>query len=317
MTKFEVDTNKTANRLFMRVVDFYNIPAGVPTALVFRDNPFNGTVLQGDTEIINELPKLVSSYTGGKATAQNGQVSVSGKRSVISDLVFLVGVAASDSINPCIMAVMLIMLATLASIREYKKMKRFGIVYIICVYLSYLTIGVLLILGSMYLVNQLSAFASQVAVATKWVVAGILVFAGLVNIKDFFFWGKGITFNINERHKQKVISLAKKASLAAIVSIAVFVTLVEFPCSGIMYLGAIFYWISQGVNPWQVFTYLLLYNAIFVLPLVIMLWIALESKKFEEGSVNRATEILMKNKERFRLIMGLGLLGLAYLVLFG
>ncbi len=313
--KFEVDTNRTAGDLFKRIVDGYKIPAGVPTAVIFRGNPLNGSVLQGDTPIINNLAKLVSNSSTAGNLIGGVQSVTKVKRSLLSDLTFLVGVAASDSINPCIMAVMLIMLATLASIKEYKRMREFGIAYIVCVYVSYLAIGVLLILGSMYLVNQLSTFASQVATVTKWVVAGILVFAGLINIKDFFFWGRGITFNINERHKQKVIELAKRASIAAVVSIAVFVTVVEFPCSGIMYLGAIFYWVSQGVNPWQVFAYLLLYNVIFVLPLVIMLWIALAGKKVREGNVRGATAILLRNKEKFRLVMGLALLGLAYLVL--
>ncbi len=318
----EVDTNKTAREAFNRITNHYNIPAGVPTALVFLDDPMNGTVLQGDQPIISNIMKLVATYSNSSITTHNATVLSSGgvthvSRNLVSDLAFLVGVAASDSINPCIMAVMLIMLATLASIKEYKRMKFFGLLYILCVYVSYLIIGVLLVLGSMYLVNQLSMFATQIATATKWVVAGILVFAGLVNIKDFFFWGKGITFNINEKHKQKVVEWAKKASVVAVISIAAFVTLVEFPCSGIMYLGAIFYWVSQGVNPYQIFAYLLLYNAIFVLPLVIMLWIALVAKRAEEGGVNKATNILMKNKEKFRLIMGLALLGLAYLVLVG
>ncbi len=311
---YEVDKNETASERFNWVVNHYKIPAGVPTVLVFSDNPENGTILQGDQPIITNLMSALKGKSKQKQVS-SGITKVS--RDLWSDLAFLVGVAASDSINPCIMAVMLIMLATLASIKEYKRMKTFGIMYIACVYVAYLLIGVALILGSMYLINQLSMFATQVATVTKWIVAGILVFAGIVNIKDFFFWGKGITFNINEEHKRKVMEMAKKASVVAVISIAAFVTVVEFPCSGMMYLGAIFYWISQGVNPYQVFVYLLIYNAIFVLPLVFMLGIALAGKKAEEGNVGRATQILMKNKERFRLIMGIALLILAYLVITG
>ncbi len=323
--RYMVDENSSARSLFDEVVDKYHIPAGVPTAVVFTSGPYTGKVLQGDSTIISRLPALVKilhnetqyAKTNYSLTPQSvgGVTSVS--RSLLGDLIFLVGVAASDSINPCIMAVMLIMLATLAAIKDYKRMRLFGITYILCVYISYLVIGVLLLLGSMYLVNQLNMFATRVATVTKWVVAGVLIFAGLVNIKDFFFWGKGITFNINDKHKQRVVELAKKASIAAVISIAIFVTIVEFPCSGIMYLGAIFYWVSQGVNPWQVFSYLLLYNLIFVLPLVVMLWVALAGRKAEFGGIQSATSILMRNKERFRLIMGIALLGLAYFVILG
>gem|GEM_PF-1125025 len=317
VTKYLVDKDPKAHALFSEVVSRYGIVAGVPTAVIFTTDPFNGTILQGDTPIISEIRNVTELAMKNQEKVYGGVTNV--ERNVFADLAFLIGTAAADSINPCIMAVLLIMLGTLASIKEYKKMRDFGIIYVASIYFTYLGIGVLLTLGAVYIVNQLSLFASEIATATKIVVAAILVFAGVVNIKDYFWWGKGITFNINEEHKKKVIELAKKASIPAIISIAVLITVVEFPCSGIMYLGAIFYFVSTGMNPLQLFGYLLIYNLIFVLPPVGMLVIALGGKKASEIASNlglkKANEILMENKEKFRLIMGVVLIALAILIL--
>ncbi len=312
---FQLDGNKTAQEIFQEVSDKYNIPAGVPTVIVFKDDPYSGVVLQGDKPIISELPKLVenlSETTNNVISTKKRTTPV--KRDLLKDVLLIVGTGAADSINPCILSVLALLLATIASIKAYRRVVKLGAMYIVSVYISYLIIGLLLMLGAMLLINQMSFLAAEVATVTKIIVAALVGIAGIINIKDFIWYGKGISFKLPEKHKNKVIQLAKRATIPAIISLAVIVTLVEFPCSGMMYVGLITYFVSSGVPPLQLLAYLLLYNVIFVLPLIIMVGSVSAGKKVEE-KISKIEEIRLRYRRWFRLIMGLALLGLAYLLL--
>ncbi len=314
VSKFQLDKDQNARDLFKKVVGKYGIVAGVPTVVVFTDDPYNGTVIQGDEPIIKNLPSLVVNASKNAQVISSEKSVTKVERNVVQDVLLVLGTSAADSINPCIMSVLALLLATIASIKAYRRVVKLGVMYILSVYLSYLAIGLLLMLGAMLLINQMSFLASQIATVTKMIVAVLVGVAGIINIKDFIWYGKGISFKLPERHKERIIQLAKRATIPAIISIAVIVTIVEFPCSGMMYLGLITYFVSSGVSPFMLLVYLLLYNVVFVLPLAIMVGIVSAGKKVEE-EVSRIDKIRLRYRRWFRLIMGLALLGLAYLVL--
>ncbi len=262
------------------------------------------------------MPKLVENLSKVSTTEviSTKKRTTPVERNLVKDVLLVVGTGIADSINPCILSVLALLLATIASIKAYKRMLKLGTIYVLTVYISYLIIGLLLMLGAMLLINQMSFLAAEVATVTKIIVAILVGVAGIINIKDFLWYGKGVSFKLPEKYKNRVIQLAKKATIPAIVSLAAVVTLVEFPCSGMMYLGLITYFVSSGVPPVQLLLYLLLYNVIFVLPLVIMVGSVSAGKKVEE-KISKMEQIRLRYRRWFRLIMGVTLLGLAYLVL--
>lgn len=222
----------------------------------------------------------------------------------LGDLVLVIGAAAADSVNPCIMSVMVLLLSQLSMIRAVRRAKKLGATYIISIYVSYFILGLLIAFGLNFI-----RIAAALYFYVKLLLVGIIAFAGIVNVKDFFFYGKGISFGIPKSYAERVEALAMMSTVPAIIILASLVTLIEFPCSGMMYVAILTYLISKMV-PFSILAlYLALYNAVFVLPEVLILLAYLRG-----ASSERIEGLRLKYRGIFRLIMGLVLLGLAYLV---
>lgn len=186
----------------------------------------------------------------------------------------LVGIAALiDSINPCAFSVLLLTIAFLFSIGK----KRLGILkiggaYIFGIFVIYILIG-LGILQTLHLFNT-PHFMAKVG-------ALLLVVLGGINLVNEFFPLFPIKLRIPKVAHNKMAYLMERASLGTAFLLGGLVGLCEFPCTGgpyLMILGLLHDQNSYflGVE------YLFLYNLIFVLPLVIILFIAGNSVFFEK-----------------------------------
>lgn len=178
----------------------------------------------------------------------------------------IVGAAVIDSINPCAFGVLIFLLAYLNKVfpKHPGKMALHGVVYTLGVFITYLVAG-------MILLPVISGLGQ--ASVTAYIVIGILVIlAGLVEIKDFFWYGKGFSLAIfpeeAERIKMQVQHVGKKLSTAFFLGI--FVAIVELPCTGAVYLAVLALMSVSGLTI-DNFTFLLLYNFIFVLPLLVII----------------------------------------------
>ena len=221
----------------------------------------------------------------------------------------IIGAALIDSINPCVFGVLIFLIAFMFSIyKKPNKMLLGGFIYTTVVYLTYLAIGIALI----------QIFTIKFSITIYWVVAGIAILAGLLEIKDYFWYGKGPTLQLlpgsskridiytekikkyNKKHPGSVYLLA--------IPLGIFITLVELPCTGAPYL-AILALIGKGFYA-QALPLLLLYNLVFILPLLVVIFIAYF------GASSRKLEIWRKkNRELMRLIIGLFLIFLGYFMI--
>lgn len=210
--------------------------------------------------------------------------------------------AAVDSINPCAIGVLILLLSTLLVLRQSKrKMLIYGLTYITAVYITYLLAG----LGLIIFLHQIPLIvASYISIA----VASILTFAGLTEIKDFLWYGKGFSLSIPSSMAKKINEMAANVTFPGLVLLGAFVAGVELPCTGGPYL-AIILLLSHNFD-FTAFGLLILYNLIFILPLVVILSIFLIG--------TRITSIKMwKQKYRayMRLFTGLLLIGLSWLLI--
>ena len=226
-------------------------------------------------------------------------------------LPILIGAALVDSINPCVFGVLFFLIAFMT--RVYKnpnKMLLGGLTYTAVVYLTYFLLG----LGFLRAAVSLGFTQSVYGIA-----AVIAIIAGLIEIKDFFWYGKGFSLQMipggAERIKyytKKIEKLHRKngyVSFLAAGALGVFVTLVELPCTGAPYL-AILAIVGKG-NYAQGIPLLLLYNLIFVLPLFFIIGLAYfgkSSKKMEEWR--------KENRHIMRLVTGLFLLLLGWYMIY-
>jgi len=189
-------------------------------------------------------------------------------------LSFVIGGALADSINPCVFGVLIFLLAFMTRVfKQRKQMLLAGLWYTLVVYLTYLALG----FGILHV-----AVSADISQAFYWVAAIIAIVAGLLELKDFFWYGKGFTLQMlpgaAERVKTytgKVGKVYKKKPFWAYTMLAllgVFVVLVELPCTGAPYFAVLALLAEQGTA--AALPYLLLYNLIFILPLFVIIGFA-------------------------------------------
>ena len=170
--------------------------------------------------------------------------------------------AVIDSINPCAIGVLILLISVMIAFRTKKELLIYGFIYIAAVYVTYLSAG----LGILYFLTIIPLRISEyISIA----VGSLIVIAGLIEIKDFFWYGEGITLSIPQERAKQIHNMAKKITLPAVITLGAFVAGVELPCTGGPYL-AILLVLSQNFN-FIAFLLLLFYNVIFVMPLVVIL----------------------------------------------
>lgn len=182
-------------------------------------------------------------------------------------LPIVLGTAAVDSINPCAIGVLILLVASLLGLAKDKnRMLKIGLIYIGVVYLTYLLAGLGLIWFQSFLI------ALGVSLYVGVFIGLITIFFGLVEIKDFFWYGKGFSLQINPKYAEMIKEKAKNVSTAGAIFLGALVAIVELPCTGGPYL-AITALLAQRFD-WNAMYYLMLYNLVFVLPLLIILGLA-------------------------------------------
>jgi len=214
----------------------------------------------------------------------------------------IVVAALADSINPCAFAVLIFLLAYLLALGARGRMLKVGLTYIAVVFIVYFLSG-------------LGIFtAVQTAGLTRLVfnlAAGVAIFAGLINVKDFFWYGRGLTLAIPESKKPLLERYIHKASIPAAVVLGFLVSMFELPCTGGVYF-AILGLLADKMTRLAAMPYLLLYNLIFVSPLFVILFAV------HKGISPERLESWRVGKRRWmRLAMGAVMIGLGVSMLMG
>ena len=182
----------------------------------------------------------------------------------------IIAAALADSINPCVFGVLIFLLAYMTAVFKNKaKMLIAGLIYITAVYITYFLIGI----GIFTL-----AYTAGFAKPFYWFAAVVAIAAGIFEIKDYFWYGKGFSLQIipGGAERIKKYSTAMKnmetkhpmLSLAIAGLLGIFVVFVELPCTGAPYL-AILGLLSTGELAAGI-PLLLLYNLVFILPLFVI-----------------------------------------------
>jgi len=211
--------------------------------------------------------------------------------------------ALIDSINPCAIGVLILLISTLFALKANKKRLLFvGIIYVAVVYITYFLAGV----GLLFFIQRLS---TQLEQFLGLLVGGIVVILGFIEIKDAFWPNKksGPVLGINPKYADKIKAMARKATVPGVIVLGMFVAAVELPCTGGPYL-AITTILSRNFDVRAVL-YLLLYNFIFVLPLIVIVGLA-----YLGTSVNRLKKWQQMNKKWMRLGTGLVMVALGVLL---
>lgn len=296
---------------YNKLCNLQNIPLEdrrIPLAVV--GNKF----FMGDTSIINNLEsEIIIAIENNKTGCPfpdicltNQTVDEGGHQPIVNvsqvTLPLITAAAVADSVNPCAIGVLIFLLGFLlvSSGGSKKRTALISAIYILTVYIIYLLAG--------FGILSIMAKLSFLKILTK-VFAGIIVLFGIINIKDSFKEGKAM-LAIPDGAKPLIHRWVYKASIPAAIVLGFIVASVELPCTGGMYI-AILALLANAATKTSAFWYLIYYNLIFVLPLILitLLFIfGLEAEKMQE--------YLEKHKRKARFLIGMVLLIIGAVLLF-
>jgi thiol-disulfide isomerase/thioredoxin len=213
-----------------------------------------------------------------------------------------------DGFNPCSLWVLTFLLGIVIYTGSRKKIAIVGLTFLIVTTLAY----------GLFMVGLLNVF--KYVGYLGWIQFVVALIAGvfaLVNIKDYFWYKKGISFTISDKHKPKIFKKVRnimkgEGSVWALISgtalMALGIVLIELPCTA----GFPVIWTNlvadNNVNGTSFLLLLLLYLGIYLLDeLVVFGTVAftLKASKFEE-----------KHGRILKLIGGMIMLALAIVLIF-
>ncbi len=210
--------------------------------------------------------------------------------------------AAIDSINPCAIGVLILMISVMLSAgKSLKRMLFLGSLYIFAVFTTYLLAG----LGLLYFLSTIPLWVAEYVSLT---IGTVIVFAGILEIKDFFWYGRGISLSIPVRFSKKLDKYSKNSTVFGVIFLGAFVSGVELPCTGAPYL-AIITLLSQYFN-FTAFLLLVLYNIVFIAPLILILFLVAAGVK-----LHKIKKWKQKSRGFIRLLIGLLLVSLGWLLI--
>lgn len=211
--------------------------------------------------------------------------------------------ALIDSINPCAIGVLILMVSVvLGTGKSTKRLLLLGGSYIFAIFMTYLIAG----LGLVYFFSEVPiVIAEYLSIA----VALLVIVAGILEIKDYFWYGKGPSLHIPTKYAKKIQEMSGGAtSVVSVMLLGAFVAAVELPCTGAPYLAIIT--ILRIDFNFAALMLMVLYNLLFVAPLIVILIMVATGTKV--SSVKSWKE---EKKGAMRLMVGVLLAALGWLLI--
>jgi hypothetical protein len=227
--------------------------------------------------------------------------------------VFLAGLL--DGINPCAISALVFMISVLAMAQVGgARLLRVGAAFCVASFLTYFLIGFGLLKG----LRMLSVFPSLTA-AFDILMIGLLVLLAALSFRDAFRYrrsgrARDITLQLPDGGKRSIhrflrVGLGHHAHMAAAFAVGVAVTVFESLCTGQIYAPTLFLVARSGVEGARAWSYLLIYNVAFVVPLAVVLALCAGGLRF-----SRLTAWSARNVAISKNLMGVFFLALAVLL---
>ena len=275
---------------------------GVPTIII------GNVALVGEDQIRDRLdaairqelasPAANGNVTAGTTAAENCPGTVSAL--TVPLVIVCAGIA---SINPCGLAVLAILLLSIIALQTRRQVLMVGITYIAAVFLFYFLSG----LGFLSFIHiSGTGISSLIATAA----AAIAIALGLVNIVDAAVRKDGFLLAIPASKKPLLEQYIRTATLPAAFVLGILVGIFELPCAGGIYL-TILGLMSNTMTVTQGIPYLLLFNFIFILPLIAILLIVVFGIPPERVNTWR-----LSNRRMLRFGIGLAMVAVGLFILF-
>ena len=229
---------------------------------------------------------------------------IGGVASQLPTIATILGAAAIDSVNPCAIGVLILMISVMMTQKHsVGRMLILGSLYVLAIFITYL-------LGGLGLLYGLAHIPLYVAEYISILVGVLIIGAGLIEIKDFFWYGRWFSLGIPVSISKKLHGMAEGSvgSLLGVMALGAFVAAVELPCTGAPYLAVITI-LSQYFD-FTAFLLLVLYNVVFVAPLLLILILVAGGME-----LTQVQNFRLKGRPYMRLLAGVLLISLGWLLM--
>ena len=198
----------------------------------------------------------------------------------------------ADGVNPCAFAVVVFFVSYLAYLgRKRREIMFVGVSFILAVFLTYLLVGV----GILLFVRQLEGYPLMSS-AVRILIAGLAIAFGSMSLYDYYLFrkrgAKAMKLQLPRALKWRVHAIIRKTGKTAFIipfafAIGIIISLFELGCTGQIYLPTIAYVMEEPGLQAQAFLYLIIYNLMFILPLLAVFGLAsfgVRSQKLAEAT---------------------------------
>jgi len=299
---YDLYENKEVRELFEGFKQEYNLPHISYPAMFIGD-----VVLEGSPSIERHFAPLYeenqkrkeqqTDFTRGFFVFFDKEAA---KQLKLSPLL-VIGAGLLDGINPCAFAVLVLLLVYLMAMDTKRRMLLAGTAYIVAVFIFYFLSGL-----GLFAVIQATGL-----VETFLILSGIIALAaGILTLKDGIIPGKGPSLAIPESRKGTINRFITKSTIPAAFILGILVGMFELPCTGGIYL-VIINMIALETNLVGGITWLLLYNVMFIMPLIIILLAVCYGMPPE-----KVNEWRLSQRRILKVIIGLIMIALGMWILF-
>jgi len=329
LIKYEINDVKENAPVLQDYAQQYGVRAAIPLILFGKDN-----YLQGDSPIITDLddkivlgPNLCPTVDGGAVDfSELNLSSLPGKPDIVlcgknitvnascdnpkTELTVLkiISLASTDAINPCVYAVLVWILVAILTRNPEKKRKVLlaGLAFAAAVFIIYFVYGIVIVVFF-----QAIQALSSVKVLFYKIMALLAILLGMLNLRDFINYKPGragTEMPLMFRPKVKKI-ISAVTSPGGAFGVGAFVTIFLLPCTIGPYVIA--GGILSSLQMIQAIPWLLFYNLVFVLPIIIItliIYAGLSSVEDVSGWKDRNIKYIHLAEGIITLLLGIAML---------
>ncbi|OPX63170.1 MULTISPECIES: cytochrome c biogenesis protein CcdA [unclassified Methanoregula] len=299
LSSLEVSHNAGNRDLFNEMCSWSGISnPGVPTIFIGND------CLVGEADITSGLEASVLTEKQRIAAGITTTPTPAGTtpQALALSPLMVIGAALVDSMNPCGLSVLVFLLLTMAAAVSRRRILLVGGTYIIAMFLFHLLVGI----------GLFSAFSLSGLAKPFSIIGGVIaLLLGILTLADVFRNRETYLLSIPQSGKGMLGDYARKATLPAAFVLGVLAGILGFSCTGGIYIS-ILGLMGRDMTMMTGLPWLVLYNLVFVLPLVLVTLLVAFGI-----SPERAEKWRTENKRAVRVVIGLILVALGIIILSG
>lgn len=297
--EYEVYFDADNAQLFERMSAAYDREvSGVPTAFL------GDQVIVGYAEeIAPQITAMIEACIDEQCPSPLARLAGTPPEATTLTLPAVLFAAAVDAINPCAFAVLILLITGVLAARDRRRALYAGLAFSLSIFISYYAMGV-----GLYSAIE----ASGVTRALFAAVAVLAVLIGLFNLKDVLWYGKWFVMEVPRSWRPTMNRFIRGiTSVPGAFLIGFLISLFLLPCTSGPYI-VILGLLATTATQTSALVWLLLYNAIFILPMIaitLAVYAGLTTVERAETWRSGHLKLLHLIAGTIMLVLGVGMLG--------